>query len=1264
MSKNDHITSKKYLVATLSVINELTQCAKLTKNRLYAIKQHESDLGKKLFARAYVKDNNAVLKPMSLFVDSGADISILSENYLNKLVDKKYIERTAKPPDVTKIASYTKNEINVKYKIDIQLIINQQNLITVTFHVIQEPVGSFPAVLGADCMRKLRGKLDYTNPPNLIFQYPVPMKVKTHYIHEHLLTSASNNIRLLPRESKPIRLYLHPASNYVGGEKILLKGGIQNNIELIPSQSTVFEDKKGLYGIIMSTNLSNSEVNCLIKTNFEPTTDCETIKITPMTISNLCQIPIWQPCYSYEKDDLRKTRVNIDNLPIQSNISPQTIYQINIGQSQENETDIKQVFDNKQNYIDRGPTEPVINDEFCLPKGYSVEDKKYDLSPNEIVQIDKFPDTHKQYIEDIFIKSYPKVLAQSSLSVGNLSATLGYYTVRLKPGVELPSHTKMYYLNESDKKHLSDILEFMQRKKIIMKCPTDPATLNAPTVQGCPSYLIPRSSKDAAARLIVDFSFINNLIATEFPIIPPVTSIINQLRGKGLFSVIDLSNAFPSISLHPSCQHLCKFNCDLGSFNYLKLPAGLVVCPTVLARMVDRMLHEEIIRDQHGEIVFEDSGIAKMESSKLHGVHGYYDDILISSDLEETYELTLKKHFTLVKKVVSRLADHSAIVGFNKCDFGKTAIKFLGQLICNDFVIMDESRISKLRNSEMPQTIKGWRSFCGLINSLRPYIPPNIMPNLYKITPLTSCASKVKPTTEQIEAFQQLKIAITSEPVFGNIISPNSEKLIFVDASSQEGSYWSSVLCQIVETGSEERKLPQYLNLDDKCDQIIFDKKLPYKPVIPNLYTLEPNDINKALAKSQLPQLNYIDKPYFGYSKHDFNDSLFISVKNIQTAYRCKVWDDIEMRKQCIKIIKKSELGLNICSFVYNNNRTKYREFLENFEKKGGPVDKKLYSVQALAKVLMRPFFIISTLSTHAKCPILQYNTKYQKPPFILGLYKTKEEDLIFRPYYVDKTDSYNLSKETRKIEIIAFHTRSMPPEKKSAHSLEQEALALINALQSLKPYIGNSKVTCFTDSRAMYLLFSRTIRRSSSKLERWSLKISADFVNVNLRFVKSGDNIADFLSKSFKICNPADTSRINIKRYDVTFLDDISDRTFTIPEWQNFVDKNPQYLKILEQNDENTTMNNSSTVNTIATINATRLSSAIDKHLHPIEKLNDKLSYENIAKAQTIEYKDWKKACVLSGNDTFINKTGASIFLHLGILYYQDKDIPKMLEI
>ena len=1149
-----------------------------------------------------------------------------------------------------------------------EVTVNKENSpFKIIFHVIEELLGAHPCILGADTMRELGGKLDYGDPPTLCFTHPLKLMVNTYYIQEKLLQSCSAYVNLSPGESKPIRLYLHPASRTLCGDKVFVDGGVWADTELIPSQSNVHQDNRGYYCIVMCLNLTQSNVYRKLTAYFEPTTDeSQTIKITPMTIANLENIPIFQPCWRYEIDDLRNTKVYIEEIPENINENPYKIYEICGAKSPLTEKQVNDVFKEKENFIDRGPTQPDIDDEFCLPKGYSVENQNYELEPKDIVQLEKFPSTHRDYIEDIFINSFPQVLAKSSLAVGNLSATLGYYTVRLKPGVELPSHTKMYYLNESDKKHLSDILEFMKRKKIIMKCPTDPATLNSPTVQGAPSYLIPRSSRDSAARLIVDFSHFNNLIATEVPIIPPVTSVVNQLRDYGFFSVIDLSNAFPSISLHPSCRHLCKFNCDLGSFQYLKLPAGLVVCPTVLARMVHRMLHEKIIYNEEGNMIFEDSGIVKMEPDHLEGVQGYYDDIIISSKVKNTYEETVKNHFSLVKKVVSRLAEHSAIIGFHKCDFGKAAIKFLGQLVCNNFVIMDDARISKLREAELPQTVKGWRSFCGLLNSLRPYLPPKVMPHLYKITPLTACHSKIKPSDEQIDAFQTLKIAITSEPVFGNIISPYSEKLLFVDASSQEGSYWSSVLCQVVESdNTKHREIPQYLNLDDKCDQLIFDRKLSYRPILPNLYTLEAQEVNKTLARTQLPLVNYLDKPYFGYSKERHNDSLFISVKNIQTAYRCKVWDTLDMRQQCTKLIRKSELGLNIYTFVFNKDKTAYKQFLAKFEAEGGAVDERLYSVQALAQVLMRPFIIISTLSSHASNPIIQYNTKYQKPPFIFGLYRSTESgNLIFRPYYIDKQDSYNLAKETRKVEIVAYHTRSMPPTKKSAHSLEQEALALINALTSLKPYIGGSKVTCFTDSRAMYLLFSRTVRRSSSKLERWSLKISSDFANVNLRFVKSGDNIADFLSKSFRINNPADACKIDIKRYDISFSSDISDKTFTIKEWQDFVDRNPQYLQLLNNSNECIPKLNDDTsiTPTVATINVNRLGQAIDKHLQPIEKLDACLSYNEIVRAQSVEYQNWKKTCVLSGNDSFVNKAGDTIILHFGLLYYQHNKNPKLI--
>ena len=50
-----------------------------------------------------VKNGNKAWKHLILFVDSGADVSLLAEEYLLKLVDKPYIDKYAKSPEITKI---------------------------------------------------------------------------------------------------------------------------------------------------------------------------------------------------------------------------------------------------------------------------------------------------------------------------------------------------------------------------------------------------------------------------------------------------------------------------------------------------------------------------------------------------------------------------------------------------------------------------------------------------------------------------------------------------------------------------------------------------------------------------------------------------------------------------------------------------------------------------------------------------------------------------------------------------------------------------------------------------------------------------------------------------------------------------------------------------------------------------------------------------------------------------------------------------------
>ena len=175
----------KSLVASISVINELTQCAHLKMNRLYACKQQESNLGKKLFARLWTMNKDAVSMPLTLFVDTGADITLLSDKYLMKLVDQSFIDRHAKSPDVTQIVSYTKNVLKIKFKIELEVTVNKENSpFKIIFHVIEELLGAQPCILGADTMRELGGQLDYGDPPTLCFTHPIKLMVNTYFIQE------------------------------------------------------------------------------------------------------------------------------------------------------------------------------------------------------------------------------------------------------------------------------------------------------------------------------------------------------------------------------------------------------------------------------------------------------------------------------------------------------------------------------------------------------------------------------------------------------------------------------------------------------------------------------------------------------------------------------------------------------------------------------------------------------------------------------------------------------------------------------------------------------------------------------------------------------------------------------------------------------------------------------------------------------------------------------------------------------------------------
>jgi hypothetical protein len=223
-----------------------------------------------------------------------------------------------------------------------------------------------------------------------------------------------------------------------------------------------------------------------------------------------------------------------------------------------------------------------------------------------------------------------------------------------------------------------------------------------------------------------------------------------------------------------------------------------------------------------------------------------------------------------------------------------------------------------------------------------------------------------------------------------------------------------------------------------------------------------------------------------------------------------------------------------------------------------------------------------------------------------------------------------------------------VPVQLRARPILDLETFAILTALYSLQRFISGTDVTLLTDSRVLFYLFSAKVHNSSVKIKRWCLKLLADYPRVTLRFVRTTENLADFLTREGML--PGDREKFNLKKIEVTdFYKDLPKCTFTLAEWAAFVEANPHYL----------------TVNRQATVNTVNIGlNNIQMTTTPLEILKEKLSRSKIVEHQKKEFSEIYTACLTSKDFDFTNdKTSPPVRYKLILdLLMVDKDFFKIL--
>jgi len=93
----------------------------------------------------------------------------------------------------------------------------------------------------------------------------------------------------------------------------------------------------------------------------------------------------------------------------------------------------------------------------------------------------------------------------------------------------------------------------------------------------------------------------------------------------------------------------------------------------------------------------------------------YLDDILI-------FGINKKKNRQLVKEVLKRLQENDLYTKAEKCSFGQSSIKYLGVIISENKIQMDEEKLSGVLKWPVPTKVKQVQTFLGFANFYQRFI--------------------------------------------------------------------------------------------------------------------------------------------------------------------------------------------------------------------------------------------------------------------------------------------------------------------------------------------------------------------------------------------------------------------------------------------------------------------------------------------------------------------------------------------------------------
>ena len=268
------------------------------------------------------------------------------------------------------------------------------------------------------------------------------------------------------------------------------------------------------------------------------------------------------------------------------------------------------------------------------------------------------------------------------------------------------------------------------------------------------SGIVMVKKKSGELRFCCDFRPLNDVTVKDAFPLPRIDESLSRIANAKIFTSIDLAWAFWQIPLKKRDRRKTAFACELGLFEWRRMPFGLCNASARFQRSITRALQK--IQQRHGSVVM-----------------AYIDDIVIATE-------TIEDHLERIREVFECLREAGFKMRAEKCDFMRTETKYLGRVVSAEGTKPDPAAVSKIQEWMPPRNKEELQSFLGFANYYRDFIPFH--------------AAKVKPMQELLrknqhfywkekhqEAFDSVKQALADATA---LAAPNEEGRFVLDTDA------------------------------------------------------------------------------------------------------------------------------------------------------------------------------------------------------------------------------------------------------------------------------------------------------------------------------------------------------------------------------------------------------------------------------------------------------------------------------------------------